>query len=209
LGWHFVVAPYFRGDDTSWPLRFARVTVWLAVLATPFLIWLCLLHHYRIPNPFDFSAPLSNRHSGGWGLLFTKHYTDMFVTWVITRGLSFVLFGAAVVGMWKQGRSITRIDSFHGVLFAWGISILPFWALVRRGSSIHDYYVLQYALPLSILGAEQVLLIPHKFLRYTLVMVSLAIGLYSPIYERLRVGEVPPHSWCEMEVQSLMRFPLR
>lgn len=206
LTYAYLIEPYFA-RKTIRGTEMARFFLFSILITLPFFAWIYTLNVKGIPSAFDFRQGLSNRHSGSWSTLFTKRYYDMFLTFVGTKGVGWVLFVGFWVAIVKFFRRFTTQDRLHGLLAAWALSFVPFWILVRDASLIHDHYVLHYFLPIAILGAEQVLRITNLKIRYLLIAVSVVIALGNPVSWRLRAENRPPGDFCDQEVGALMKTP--
>lgn len=182
--------------------------VLIALLAVPFLLWVGILWEKGIPNPFDFRHPFTNRHSGGFEVLLTAKYWNRLFTFIGTKGVGWILFLFFLSRAKKDWVERELYANTKSLLLLWAWSFVPFWLLVREASVIHDHYVLQYALPMGILGAEALLKIRQVPLRNILLVATVVWGLSNPVSWRLATDQTAaPSKFCEQEEHSLMKFP--
>lgn len=181
----------------------------LAIVAAPFVVWAWILEKNQIPNPFNFTAPLENRHSGAWSVLWSVELWDRLFTFVGTKGLGWPLFLAFICTLYGTLGKVRTLDRFHGAFLFWALGFIPFWIFVRAASIIHDHYVLQYFYPMAFLATERVLALRDVNLKTVVLGLSLAVGITNPIIWRSRVrGDASPPSHCGQEEHSLRRFTL-
>ena len=134
---------------------------WKFVLAcVPFALWLWIVRDRSIPSPFHFSTTIAgvaqNRHSGAWSQLIEPTYWSHFVTWVIAKGVGIPLFAGVIfafLGMRSKDAS-TTCTRLENCLWSWAFGLVPYWIFVRSGNYTHDYYTLQFSVPLALLGAR-------------------------------------------------------
>ncbi len=159
-----------------------KYVFWMGVLALPFVIWLGLLWHFSVPNPFGFGTLLENRHSGEWKWLLDPHYWGRQLNWSATKGVGLVLFGfllAAGVRMFRQRGQHLSLSQSERVLWMWALGAIPYWVLVRAGNFVHDHYFLPFAPAWAMLGVLEIERLKNINLRWLAVSVSLVLGAAS------------------------------
>ncbi len=188
-----------------------RAGLWagaIGLAAVPFLYWVYWLWTTQLPNPYNFSSALTNRHSGAWAVLLSARFWDRILTFVGTKGLGWVLFPCALIHAWhllRRNSLRLRAETF---LLTWAASGIAFWLLVRVGHSVHDHYVLQYYIPLVVLGGLFLhSLDSRRWLGPALLGLSVAMGIANPLLWRARGLNAQPAKFCWSEEYSLTGFP--
>jgi hypothetical protein len=179
----------------------------VTIITLPFVIWVHTIDSLLLPNPFDFHHRLENRHSGSWSVLFTAELWDRVFTYIATKGVGWVLFLGYLYAVFGALKNRRQLSDYDGTLLFWSLGAIPFWLLVRSASIVHDHYVLQYFLPMALMGAESVLKLPKK-IQGVAILTTLAFGITNPLLWRWRSDSHPqPRSFCEQEEHSLKKFP--
>jgi 4-amino-4-deoxy-L-arabinose transferase-like glycosyltransferase len=174
LIWSFFI------QDTKINLKsFFRFGAVILTITAPFAAWIIFITMNDIPNPFRLGSIVENRHSGSLNLLLDSGYWSRFITWNATKGVGIILFAAALFRITKffinkKSSTDTDFNSIEGLMTVWSIGVFPYWILVRQGNYTHDYYTLPFALPLAILGTQQLLSVNLKF-KLNKILLGLAI----------------------------------
>lgn len=93
--------------------------------------------------------------------------------------------------------SVAPIDS---MLWFWGWGLLPFWALIREGNWVHDYYVMPFIPPFALLGARAWMRIQSRRMGLFLLCLSVALAVLQLVRlkeQALVEGQLGRPQYCD------------